>query len=470
VSVQRRRTCLGWLAILVLVLAAAAAMAGPAAAGGAERRCFFVVAGKAATADGSVLMGYSNDWGAFNWMAMRIVHPQAGATRFIKFFTKEASAEGGINDHQLGLLFGAETDLDTAVKAADPYIEGGWGFNMWDWVLGHCGTAREAIDMLGEMARTRGFAAEAAGSLAVADTHEAWVFELLGGRRWVAARVPDDSVWIHPNMVCIREVDLSDPDRFRGSADLVQHAIDLGRYDPASGPFDVAWAYADRVPLQAYYNVNRLWGAVHLLAPSLGLPTSTPWARLPVCVVPDRKVTRQKIVAIDRYHYKGTAFDQTDHNRRMSPHRMTTRPICARYTDYSIVVQLRDWLPDAIGGVVWVAQSRPCSSTFVPFYAGITKLPKAWRNATAYYAFLAVARRLDGGGRVAGVCRYGHYLPLVRHVYGAYERKRAKVQARVEAIAWRLTGTARIVYLNKYSATCAARALYLARSLPPRMR
>ncbi len=467
---NRRSVILLTLAVTALLVVPAVAAARAASSTPVERRCFFVAAGKDATADGSVLMGYSNDWGSRNWMAMRVVRARgAGSQRFVKFFTKVASAEGGINQHQLGLLFGAETDLDKSVLAADPYVESGWGYELWDRILGRCRTASQAIDMLGDMAQTQGFKAEAAGSLAVADPKEAWVFELLGGHHWVAARVPDNAVWIHPNMVCIRQVDLGDPSRFRGSADLEQFAVGLGRYDLASGPFDVAWAYADRTELERYYNVNRLWGAVHLLAPSLGLPATTPWAQLPVCVVPDAQVTRQSIVAIDRYHYEGTAFDETEHYAAMSPHAMTTRPICARYTDYSTVVQLRGWLPDAVGGVVWVAQSRPCSSTFVPFYAGATSLPAEWRDATAFWAFRAVATSLDRPGRVAGSSRYGHYRPLVRRVYGAFERSLTDAQARAEAAALRLRGAARTRYLDRYSAACAAKALRLARSLPARM-
>jgi dipeptidase len=289
-----------------------------------DRQCFFVAAGKSATADGAILLGYNNDWAAANWMSMRVVGTRgASSHRFLKFHTKVAKAEGGLNEHQLGLVFGAATDIDKAVLAADPYLEHGYGYELWDLILRRCRTARQAIDTLGRMAASKGFKAEAAGSLAVGDPGEVWVFELLGGRHWAAARVPDDAVWIHPNMVCIREIDLRDQERFRGPPDLEEFAVSLGRYDPDDGPFDVAWAYADRDELQSYYNTNRLWGAVHKLAPSLRLPSTTPWAKLPVHVVPDKKVTRQRIAAINRYHYEGTPLDQTDHYRRVSPHAMT---------------------------------------------------------------------------------------------------------------------------------------------------
>lgn len=260
------------VACLALCLLAASPAMATSRRGTRGDRCFFVVAGKDATADGSILLGYANDWASTNWMSMQVMrHGDAGAG-FLKFRTSVASAAGGVNEHQLSVIFGAETDIADVVLEADPYKSSGFGYGLWDRLLRTCRTARQAIDTLAHMAEGRGFSPQAAGSLAVADTDEAWVFETLGGHHWVAVRVPDDAVWIHPNMVCVRTIDQSDPSTCRGSADLAAFAERLGRYDPTKGPLDVAWAFNKRRELSAYYNKNRLWGPIHLLAPHLGLP------------------------------------------------------------------------------------------------------------------------------------------------------------------------------------------------------
>ena len=127
-----------------------------------------------------------------------------------------------------------------------------------------------------------------------------------------------------------------------------------------------------------------------------------PYADRPVFVVPDDPVTRQDIQDICRYHYEGTSIDQTEDYTLMSPHAQTNRPICHSTTDYSAVWQLRSWKPDDIGGVMWVAPSRPCSSAYVPFYDSITSVPAAWTGKTAFNLFRAVADSLDKtrhGGR-----------------------------------------------------------------------
>ena len=169
-----------------------------------------------------------------------------------------------------------------------------------------------------------------------------------------------------------------------------------------------------------------------------------PFATRPVYVVPDQPLTRQDFAEICRYHFEGTEIDQTDAYSLMTPHDQTNRPVCDATTDYSAVWQLRDWLPDAIGGVMWVAPSRPCSSAYVPFYDSITSVPAGWTDATAYAGFRAVADNLDKKGKVNGVRRYKYYSPLVRSTYGAFESSCTNAQSCVESTAAGLCGSARI--------------------------
>ena len=338
-----------FLVLIVAVLAAAAAglggagktpaaQAGPAAA--TAHWCNFVLAGKNATADGSVLMGYNNDWSANNYVYLQAVPGDATHNKYVKLYTWGGVPEGGINEHQLGALYGTATDLDKSVLAADPYVKKGYGGEIWDLILQQCTTAQQAITLLGQMAQT-GFNSGAAGSFAVGDPNQVWLFELLGGHHWVAQRVPDNAFLAHPNMVTVRQINLADAANYRGSADLQSFAQSIGRYSPSDGPFDVAWAYGDRTDLQSYYNTNRLWGAFNTVAPSLGLTPTMTYATRPVYVVPDHTVTRQEIQTICRYHYEGTSIDQTQNYALMSPHAQTNRPICYSTTDYSAVWQLR---------------------------------------------------------------------------------------------------------------------------------
>jgi dipeptidase len=70
-----------------------------------------------------------------------------------------------------------------------------------------------------------------------------------------------------------------------------------------------------------------------------------------------------------------------------------------------IINQCRDWLPDPIGGVMWVGMSGGDINCYVPFYAGVTRLPKTyttgvrtkfdWNSAFWLFYFVGKWARLD---------------------------------------------------------------------------
>jgi dipeptidase len=113
----------------------------------------------------------------------------------------------------------------------------------------------------------------------------------------------------------------------------------------------------------------------------------------PYSVKPEKKLSVRDVIAFQRSVYKDTIYNMAaDHNWLVpdgnggyvkSP--LATpfpsadlrkllgvayhRPI-ARH-GYGMVAQLRDWLPDPIGGVYWFYVDNPYVSTYVPIYAGV---------------------------------------------------------------------------------------------------
>jgi dipeptidase len=426
--------------------------------------CSFIVAGPGATSDGSVLVGYNNDRSVDNWATLRSVAAGKGTHRYLKLRVHWAPTEGGMNDEQLAIPYRTATFIDRSVLAVDPFVKGGFGPEMWDRLLARCATASEAVDMLGQAMADQGCSSFSAGAIVLADPREAWIFEVLGGHHWAAARVPDDEVWFHPNAVGIREIDLSDPTRYRGSPDLEEFAARLGRYVPGQERFDVAWAYANRERVLAAGNRNRLWGALRLLAPSLQLAPAALWTELPGHFRPDHAVTPQGIAALLRSHYEDTPLDESAAYSAMTPHAMTTRPICHSGTDYTVVMQVRDGLPNDVGGVLWLSLSRPCASAFVPFYVS-SPAPPAWRERTAFNAFRAVAVRLDQPSKQGHTLDYGRHIQLVRAAYRDLEDKMRAAQPGVEAAALALHGAPRAGLLAGFSSDSARAALRLSRQL-----
>ena len=103
-------------------------------------------------------------------------------------------------------------------------------------------------------------------------------------------------------------------------------------------------------------------------------------------IKPDKPLSIQNIREIHADHFEGTEFDKTNGLAagpfgspewpRGTPN--DRRSLAVLYSDTIIINQCRNWLPNPIGGVMWVGMSGGAITVYVPFYAGITELPKAY--------------------------------------------------------------------------------------------
>ena len=100
-------------------------------------------------------------------------------------------------------------------------------------------------------------------------------------------------------------------------------------------------------------------------------------------------------------HYEDTALDMTNDlgagpyklPYRWRPMRWEVdgqryfheRAVSTQQTGFSFVAQMRDWLPDAIGGILWFGVDDTYSTVYFPAYAGITEAPHAFREGTGSY-------------------------------------------------------------------------------------
>src|SRR4030042_1557700 len=85
-------------------------------------------------------------------------------------------------------------------------------------------------------------------------------------------------------------------------------------------------------------------------------------------------------MSIMRDHYEGSPLDLTDNYKTGNPHFTAERTLCVTRTQYSVVTQLRSWLPAEIGGVYWLALANPDIRVFRPWYSGITGNPPPFRS------------------------------------------------------------------------------------------
>jgi len=265
-------------------------------------------------------------------------------------------------------------------------------------------TAREAIEIAGELLKEYGWI-DYGEMLTIADPNEVWVLEILGagkdtiGAVWAAQRVPDDHIFVGANGSRIRQIDTENPDYFMYSENVFTVAQQNGWWNPEQDPFEFCYAYADRNSIAAR---RREWRVFDLVAPSLKLDPNS--ENYPFSVKPDEKIILEKMVEIFQDYFEGTDFNfvkdltVTDDSGKtvlsplanpFMPYDMNKlfkinggwgwrgeRMIARWYTIYATIIQCRSWLPNEIGGLVWLAWDNVATSIYAPFYIGITRVDK----------------------------------------------------------------------------------------------
>ncbi len=277
-------------------------------------------------------------------------------------------------------------------------------------MLERCSTARQAIKLADELTKKYGWI-DAGECLTISDTKEVWHFEIVGpgkgklGAVWVAQRVPDDHISVNANASTIKEIDLNNKDYFMASENIYSVAKENGWWNGDKSSFKFCYAYAPE-SRNTYASRRREWRIFDLAAPSLKLnPNDKDY---PFSVKPDSPITLNKMMQFFQDYYEGTPYDMTknicstdkDGKKIISvfanpfmPYDMYDlfkinggwnelgeRTIARWYTMYGTILQSRDWLPDEIGGVVWLAQDNIVSSIYVPVYCGVTDLPASYKT------------------------------------------------------------------------------------------
>ncbi len=401
--------------------------------GGFPDGCTSVTCGKKATADGSVITSHTDDShrtrsdinvvaamdhkaGSMAVMTKRVLSNDFPMPLYIYKPVGEIpqvehtygyinTAYPCINEKQLAIgesTFGGREELHSDSGLIDCT-------QLVALMMERCTTARQAIQMAGELTAKYGYNDEGE-CLTIADKHEVWHLEIVGpgkgklGSVWVAQRVPDDEVSVNANASRIRRVDLSRPDYFMASENLFSVAMEHGWWTPEMGEFEFCYAYAPESRTSAAGR-RREWRVFDLLAPSLKLDPNS--ENYPFSVKPDQPVTLEKLVEVFKDYYEGTEFNMIkdllvvgDSGKAVispvanpfMPYDMNKmlringgwgwygeRTIARWYTMYGTIIQCRDWLPDDIGGLAWIALDNIASSIYIPVYCGVTDMPAPYK-------------------------------------------------------------------------------------------
>jgi dipeptidase len=352
--------------------------------------CFAVVAGKLATADGSVISAHNEDVNApaVNLYKMPATTHSRGEQITLREGGRVAQAgstlgslwinvpgwdvcDSYVNDHGVAV----SSDGCPSREDKPELVDGGILFWLRRIVAERALTSREGVRIAAGLIDRFGYASSGR-SYVIADRNEAWILAVVNGKHWVAQRVPDDKVVLIPNCFTIQGVDLKDTANFMGSPDLVEYAMKRGWYDPArDGAFNFARAYSNPNSLNHPGNIYRFWSAIRRVSGK----DLDPHAQLPFAVKPNHRLTVQDVMAVMRDHFEGTVRDSSADGTEGDPHGLNDPTICADGTRYCFIAQLRSGLPDAIAPIVWLAFHHPDVQGFSAWYPSIAGTPEVLR-------------------------------------------------------------------------------------------
>ncbi len=405
--------------------------------------CTSILVGKNASTDGSVMTTHTADCGICDWTWHHVPAADHGPNDMRKIYhinqirtwppdqggkwsmaLKEGATGleipqpahtysyhhgvfGYMNEHQLAM---GESSIGCRREMRNPTPAVKFDITMLTLIaMERCQTAREAIKLMGQLAEKHGYGFHDSGEmLAVADPEEAWIFEIMPvgplwtpesgkpGAVWCAQRIPDDHVSVCPNESRIGEINLNNKDMFLASPNVISFAVEKEFYDPESGqPFNWKKAYSptEGSASSTEGRRGRLWRFFDLVAPSKKISPDTPNMEFPFSIKPDKKISLKDVMSLTRDKYRGTHFDPSQGIKsgpfnnpnifqgfRINDKRYNSpRCISVNSVEYTTITVCRSWLPNPIGGVVWLSLGAQDTSCYMPLYAGINELPGSFR-------------------------------------------------------------------------------------------
>jgi len=340
-------------------------------------------------------------------------------------------------------------------------------------------TAREAIDVITSLAEQYGYGSEGE-SFSIADPNEAWVLEMIGtggdgGAVWVAMKVPDGMIAAHANHARIGKFPMDDPENCIYSDNIISMAVEKGYYNPDSGlPFEFNNVYDPPSKEHIKYSESRVWSIYNRAAPSMGLTSDFNRSidgseRYPLFIKPDNKLDLQDVFSLVRDHYEGTELDMTKgiaagpfgNPNRVRPlawdvdsvKHSFERPISTYNTAFSYIAQLRNYLPDEVGGIAWFGVDDTYTTCYFPIYCCVTEISQPYATGdinnysreSAWWAFNLAANYAN--------IRYSDMVMDIVSEQQRLENMFVSQQDSVEAEVLKMNKADRVKYLTNYSSS-----------------
>ncbi|MBQ4192123.1 MAG: C69 family dipeptidase [Bacteroidales bacterium] len=464
--------------------------------------CTNLIVGKKASVDGSVMCTYNCDGFGFaspltysvpgrhaagEQIPIRGFGP-SGNGRYVAQVDYTYGVVGLMNENQVTIV---ETTWDGREELRNPDGLLDY-FTLMGIALQRSTNAREAIAVIHQLVQEYGYNSTGE-NFVVADKDEAWIMEIIGkgpeqkGAVWVALRVPDDCICAYANSSRIRQFpQAKKADKKLGfcivegecmySADVISFAREKGYYEGPDADFSFREAYGPLDFSAIRYCEARVWSFFRHHYDTAEIDSYLPFINgqtdvidhLPLWIKPDKPLSVRDLMNDMRDHYEGTALDMTadvSAGPWASPYRnqpvnykssdgtdmFRERPIGCQQSGMTMVCQMRDWLPDAVGGVTYFNMDDASMVAYVPVYCGIDRIPDPFRRENNDIREFSTESAFWMNNFVANMVypRYSAMIGDLREAQSELEDFYAEDQKTVEAEAPKLTAAERTEYLTR---------------------
>lgn len=154
---------------------------------------------------------------------------------------------GGVNEHHVAVRDVWATNRDELIEMTPEPQTGVQYSDLARLVLERARTAREGVELIGDLIEQYGYATYGGNTHLIADPNEAWVvWEFAGGQGlWAAERLESDEVRVlYPGYIETFPRDFAERDDVMGADHLIDFAVEQGWFDPDSeGEFNVFAVY-----------------------------------------------------------------------------------------------------------------------------------------------------------------------------------------------------------------------------------
>ena len=461
--------------------------------------CTNLLVGKAASLDGSTMVTYSADsyalygelyhwpaatYPANTWLDVREWDSNKYLGK-IPQVSQTYNVIGNMNEYQLCIgetTFGGRKELVDSTGIMD------YGSLIYI-TLQRSKTAREAIKVMTDLVAAYGYCS-GGESFSIVDKNEVWILEMIGkgvgnkGAVWVAVRIPDDCIAAHANQSRIHQFPLNDKENCLYSKDVISFARSKGYFNGKDSEFSFAKTYNPLDWGGLRYCEARVWSFFNQYTNNAGQwlsyilgENSEP---MPLYVKPNRKLGVKDLMTSMRDHYEGTPFDPTldiAAGPFNSPYRFNPlswevdgvkygfeRPISTQQTGFTFIGQMRNYLPDEIGGVFWFGVDDARFTVYNPMYPCMTQTPECYRVGNGDFTHFSWTSSFWIHNWVANMAyaRYNQILVDAKDLQDKLEDGYLSSQSQVEQKAKELLQTGRkqaVAFLTDYSISVAQKSL-----------